>query len=288
MPSETDNRKDQTTATATELSEALFKGPVRFLDGARGMAQQDYECVAIPRFGYSWRRDNHQDKGRQFYTVDGKEVADLEEAARLLAAPPDVSSPAEIRRRSIEAFKSSPKIAGMTRALSDAECNVSAGPFGTVRSWMRRAGDAYHRGINAYADLSRKAGADFDDYRWLYEAKSGAHEAYRLVYLFRADRTADTDMVCALGTRCRDCPILTQIETAMERDRTNPSWPREIEDADIDAAKAWTCIAHVLHSHAHSHDGAFVENKRDRQLAVEDAERWAAIAAYEDEETNGG
>lgn len=269
--------------TPQELSEAQFRGPVRFMDGAKGMAQQDYECVAEPRFGYSWRRDNRRDKGRQFYTVDGREVANLDEAAKLLAAPPSADSPAEIRRRSIEAFKASPKIGGATRALNDAELNVSAGPFGTVRSWMRRAGNAYHQGINAYADAQRKAGADFEDYRWLYEAKAGAHEAYRLMYLFEADRKADTGMVCALGKRCRECPILAPIETAMERDRNNPMWPREIEDADIDAAKAWTCIAHVLHSNGHPHDGAFIENKRDRELARDEAERWAAIAAYEDD-----
>ena len=48
-----------------------FRGPVRFYDGRKGMARQDYECVAEPRFGYSWQRENRQDKGRQFYTVDG-------------------------------------------------------------------------------------------------------------------------------------------------------------------------------------------------------------------------
>lgn len=268
--------------TPQELKDALFKGPIRFLDGAKGMAQQDYECATESRFGYSWRRENHRDKGRQFYTVDGKEVVDLDEAVVLLALPADTDSPAERRRRSIEAFKSSPKISESTRALNDAECNVSAGPFGTVRSWMRRAGSAYHSGINDYAETQRKAGSSFDDYRWLYEAKSGAHEAYRLMYLFEADRKADTGMACALGTRCRDCSILTSIESAMEKDRTNPRWPREIEDTDIDAAKAWTCITHVLSAGGHPHDGAFVENKRDRERAVDEVERWAAVAASED------
>src|SRR4051812_38086158 len=122
--------------TPAELRQATFRGPVRFLDGRKGMAQQDFECIAEPRFGYSWRRENRQDGGRQFYTVDGREVADFEEAARLLSEPAAEDSPAERARRSIDAFKASPKLLGATRALSEAQCNVSVGPFGTVRAWL--------------------------------------------------------------------------------------------------------------------------------------------------------
>ena len=265
--------------TPEELKEARFRGPVRFLDGRKGMAQQDFECVAEPRFGYSWRRENRQDRaGRQFYTVDGKEVADFEEAARLLALPAEQNSPTERARRSIDEFKASPKLAyGATRALSEAKCNVSAGPMGTVRAWMRRADNAWHQGINAYATAQREAGAVFDSYRWLYNAKHAAHETYRLIYLFEDDRKADTGLVCALGTRCRDCPILAPIDAAMKRARDNPRWPRDVDDADIDAAKAWTCIAHILHSGADPVDGVFVASNRDREDMADDAERWLSL-----------
>lgn len=264
---------------ATVLKEMKFRGPVRFLDGRKGMAQQDFEAVDNPRFGYSWRREDRKDRGRQFYTVDGKEVANLEEAAKLLAVPPDLESPHEVYKRRVDEFKASPKLTyGASRAQNEAEMNASAGPFGTVRAWMQRAGHAYHVGINRYADTQRQEG--FDSYRWLYDAKSGAHEAYRLIYLFESDRKENTGMVCALGKRCRECPILQTIERAMIEERDNPKWPRGIEDDDIAAAKAWTCIMHVMHEKAHPIDGTFIANKNDREMAADEAERWAEVARY--------
>lgn len=251
--------------TIDELKEARFCGPVRFLDGARGMAQQDFECVANPRFGYSWRREHRKDPGRQFYTVDGKEVASIEAAAALLGADPDPESPREAYRRHVEEFKASPRIGVATRALSEARVNADAVPFGMVRAWMQRAEDAWHHGINRYAEAQRKAGASFDSYRWLYDAKSAAHEAYRLMYLFHADREKDTRLVCALGTRCRDCPILQSIETAMVAEQANERFPRDLDDADIDAAKVWTCLSHIQNQNAHVLDGGFLANDRDRQ-----------------------
>lgn len=88
--------------TVEQLRAVKFFGPVRFSDGARGMAQQDFEGHGFPRFGRSWRRENHRDKGRFFYTVDGAEVADLETAAAKLALPPDPNSPAELLRKYFE------------------------------------------------------------------------------------------------------------------------------------------------------------------------------------------
>jgi hypothetical protein len=82
-----------------DLKKAKFRGPVAFYDGARGMARQDFECVDNPRFGCFWRRENSKDKGRTAYMVDGCEVADLDEAARLLALPPDPDSPREKRNQ---------------------------------------------------------------------------------------------------------------------------------------------------------------------------------------------
>lgn len=102
------------------LKAAKFKGPVRFIDGRGGMARQDYQCVDEPRFGYFWQRNDRKDKGRQAYMVDGVEVADLAEAARLLALPRSETSPDALSDRSLNEFMASPQLAGTaTRALSD-------------------------------------------------------------------------------------------------------------------------------------------------------------------------
>lgn len=263
--------------TVDELKSAVFRGPIRFLDGRKGMAQQDFECITEPRFGYSWRRESRSDKGRQFYTVDGQEVESIDAAALLLAIPPNPESPREQFRADINEIKASPKLSGATRALSEARCNADAGPFAGIRAWMRRSSDPWHHGINNYADAQRRSGASWDDYRWMYDAKSAAHETYRLMYLFEADRQKDTGLKCAIGVRCRDCSILNTIETAMIADRQRERFPREIEDSDIDAAKVWTCIAHILSAGANPMDGVFVASKRDREDAADDAARWAAV-----------
>lgn len=271
---------------ATALKEMKFRGPVRFLDGAKGMAQQDYEAVDNPRFGYSWRRENRKDKGRQFYTVDGREVADLDEAAKLLAAAPDPESPHEKYKFDIERFRFSPKLNhGATRAENDAQCNADAAPFGTLRAWMGRADGGWHRGINNYAKHQREAGSDFENYRWMYDAKHAAHESYRLMYLFGADREKDTGLTCALGKKCRKCPILAHIEDAMRYDQQHNKFGSAIEDHDIDAAKVWTCLMHVTREGGHPIDGVFVANNRDREAAADEVERWADVARYSG---NGG
>lgn len=87
------------TLTVESLKNAMFRGPVVFADGAKGMAVQEHVCVDEPRFGYAWRRENRRDRGRTYYTVDGAEVPSLEEACRLLALPPDPNSPFEVRKR---------------------------------------------------------------------------------------------------------------------------------------------------------------------------------------------
>lgn len=169
-------------STAAELAEKKFCGPVRFYDGRKGWARQDFECIDEPRFGYVWQREHSKDKGRQFYIVDGEEVSSLDEAARLLALPPATDSADALYKAEIEAFKFSPKVGGATRALSEARCNADAGPFGTVRAWMRRADNAWHQGINKFSMGETKQGREWAS--WLYHAKSAAHESYRAMYLF--------------------------------------------------------------------------------------------------------
>jgi hypothetical protein len=250
--------------TFVPSAEAKFRGPVRFSDGAKGMAQQDFECIDEPRFGYTWRREHRKDHGRQFYTVDGREVFSFDEAAKLLAQPPDPESPNELLRRHIDEFSFSPRVGGATRALSEARCNADAGPFATMRAWMRRADSAWHGGINTLSDTAHRSGAPWPS--WLYHVKSAAHEVGRLMYLFAADRDNDQDLRCALGTRCRECPILKQIEDSMIAASKRDRFPAEIEDVDIDAAKSWTCVGHILTTgHEQVIDGVFVSNKRDRE-----------------------
>jgi hypothetical protein len=254
MSAEQRTPEDKLALTAEGLKAAKFRGPTAFYDGAKGMAQQDFECVIEPRFGYSWRRETRKDHGRQFYTVDGVEVADIADACRLLALPPADDSPRELMRRMFEEM----------RAQNFAECNANAGPFGTVRAWMLRASGAWHGGINAYADQERKEGREWPSMRWLYNAKHAMHETYRGMYLFEADRKADTGLKCALGKKCRTCPILKTIEESMEISKAQGPFPSGIEDTDIDAAKVATCIAHILQTKTDIIDGAFFSTKDDR------------------------
>jgi hypothetical protein len=250
--------------TVAALKEAKFRGPVAFYDGRNGMARQDFEAVDEPRFGYFWRREDRKDRGRQAYMVDGKEVANLEEAVKLLALPPDPDSPAEVRKRSHDEFSFSPKLNyGATRALSEARCNADGGPYQMIRAWLHRSENSWHVGMNRWADIERTSGREHPS--WIYDVKSAAHETYRAMYLFQEDREKENGLQCALGVRCRDCPILGEIEKAMVDARTRQPFPRDIEDADIDAAKTWVCLGHILTSGNHAIDGAFFSTEADRK-----------------------
>lgn len=257
---------DRLELTEEALKAAKFKGPVRFMDGRKGMAQQDFACVLEPRFGYSWRRENRKDRGRQFYTVDGAEVPDLAEACRRLALPPDPESPAEQMRRYFEESNGSPRLNyGASTALNQAQNNASAEPFGTLRAWLERSENSWHTGINACVDSEVKSGKDWSTARWLYNTKHAFQETYRGMYLFAAAREKNTGLKCAMGKSCATCPILKTIEDSMVAARTRQPFPRDIEDTDIDAAKVATCIGHILTSNADVTDGAFWSTKDSRE-----------------------
>jgi hypothetical protein len=256
------------------LSKGKFRGPVRFYDGRKGMAQQDFESGDEPRFGYAWRREHSQDKGRTFYMVDGKEVADLEEAARLLASPPDPESPAEQMRREFE--DRGPAVNGCYNAKAEARCNADVGAFAMVRASLQRVGNPWHNGINRYSEEERAAGREFP--HMLYNAMSSAHEAYRLMYLWKRDRKADTHLECRLGVKCRECPILRNVEQACvdRRDAERLGTP-DLSDDDIDMAKTWTCITHMLQETPGGYlSEGMVTSADDREDAEHDAARWAA------------
>lgn len=260
----TENLPANPVLTVEALKAMKFRGPVRFYDGRKGMAQQDFECVDLPRFGYSWRRETRKDRGRQYFTVDGTEVKDLGEACRLLALPPDQNSPLELLKQMTEEFSESPQLAGRaTSCLSDARYSASAGPFAMVRSWLGATDGAWHGGINAYSDAERAAGNDWPS--WLYHTKSAFQEMGRGITLFKAEREKRTGLRCALGNACATCPILQVIESNMVASRTRPPFPRDIGDTDIDAAKVATCIGHILTSnHTTVVDGAFFTTKESR------------------------
>lgn len=89
---------------------------------------------------------------------------------------------------------------------------------------------------------------------WMYDAKDLAEEAGRLPLLFERERKGalpkthrqcshseseqiqDNHLTCALGVACRDCPHLKALEERSTRD---------IDPAQLDQIKAWTCIAHI-------------------------------------------
>lgn len=93
---------------------------------------------------------------------------------------------------------------------------------------------------------------DFSKHRWMYEAKAAADEVPRLTMLFERERTGKLAQVhrqcshsepepipanvltCCLGVKCAECP---QLQGVAKMEGT----PEE-----INTAKAWTCVAHIL------------------------------------------
>ena len=200
--------------TADILAKAKFRGPVRYADGRNGMAQQDHECVDNPRFGYAWKRDNRQDKGRVFYTVDGVEMPDLETAAKHLQAEPDPDSPREALKR---LMSETPAERQARHAQMDSEQFMRNGPFGMLMASYARSENAWHNGINRYSDILRQRGEPHPS--WLYATKSSVFEMARVMKKFAADRSEDTGLRCAMGKSCRGCEILKTIEATMEERR---------------------------------------------------------------------
>ena len=273
------------THTAASLKDLEFKGPVFYADGYAGMARQGFECTTEPRFGYCWERKDYKDKqGRQYFTVDGKEVANLEEAATLLNQIADPESPNEVMKRWHAEHDAAPRI-GARSALSEARCNADAGPFGLVNAFMGRAGHSWHVGINKYSENCREDGTPWP--RWLYHIKSATFEMSRLMYLWEHDRKEDTHLVCALGVRCRECPILKTIEQTLIEQRDNPKWPYDIWDKDIDTAKTLTCIGHVLTAKPDLHWEGILETKRDRESAETEVAMLAEMYGNDTESSEG-
>src|SRR5690606_38368049 len=258
--------------TIEDLKTAKFHGPIAFYDGKKGWARQDFEWPDNPRFGYAWQRETSKDQGQTFYLADGKRVDDIEEVLAILKMPPDPESP---REKKLAYFKKrEPTINGCHVLPSEARCNADTGPFGPVRAVLQRVQHAWHVGINRFSDAERKAGRDCP--HWLYDAKGAAQETFRLMYLWLRERQQDTDVICALGVRCRDCPILQNIEQALNEERARDF--RTIEDSDIDMVKTFTCINHMLQDDRRISFGeGCLHTRDDREDAAYEIERWANI-----------
>lgn len=107
----------------------------------------------------------------------------------------------------------------------------------------------WHCAINHHA-REQKAGAWP---RFMYDAKTAAHEINRMALLFAMERNGklpkifrpcaccsegkhivDNHLTCCLGTECRKCPHLLALEKA------------ELTPEQIDICKSWTCATHIL------------------------------------------
>lgn len=105
----------------------------------------------------------------------------------------------------------------------------------------------WHVAINAHV---REEG--FEQTKFMYEAKSGLSELARLPYMFAKERKGELSkihqqcshsapvempenyLMCCLGEKCRECPILLAIDAMKGSD----------EEKDI--AKAMTCVTHII------------------------------------------
>jgi hypothetical protein len=225
-----------------DLRRLKFRGPVRYFDGAKGMARQEYEWPRNPRFGYAWARTDHKDKGSIVYTVDGADCPGIQEAVRRLGEPPADDCPSAILKRAF----TDPQWA----LENQVGIFTTYGPFGGVKASYERAGNAWHGAVNIIAEEARAKGQTHDDIAWAYRAKDLGYEAPRMFYLFRTDRAKDQQLVCARGVRVRACGYLQTLEAKMIAAREQRPGaligPPDVLDDDIDMAKAWTCITHIL------------------------------------------
>lgn len=110
----------------------------------------------------------------------------------------------------------------------------------------------WHVAVNRYADAARKTGAPWAERSFMYEAMEASGEVARLTLLFGRERRGELSTIhkqcsrspsvdihvnfttCCLGVRCSACPFLQAIEAA------------ELSDDEKDAAKAWTCVTHII------------------------------------------
>lgn len=137
----------------------------------------------------------------------------------------------------------------------------------------------WHVAINRHSDERRIEGKPWDEMRFMYEAKGMADEVPRMAMLFKAERenalpqthqqcskqspepVKENHLSCCLGVKARECPHLLALE---KMERSTPD--------NIDAAKAWTCAAHIV-SKGGDHAG------EGYMLRVDDRMYWDRVHA---------
>jgi hypothetical protein len=111
----------------------------------------------------------------------------------------------------------------------------------------------WHAAVNRHSEAWRLEGKEWGAMRFMYEAKTMADEVPRMAMLFRQERenalpqthqqcsqqapvpVKDNHLSCCLGVKTRECKHLLALEKI---ERCTPD--------DVDAAKAWTCAAHIV------------------------------------------
>lgn len=112
----------------------------------------------------------------------------------------------------------------------------------------------WHRAINKFCTEENQFP------HFMYLAKSAADEVPRLAMLFDKDRREDLGLVCCLGVKCRECRFLAAVETD------------ELQPQEIDLAKAWTCMAHIL-----TCDGEWVDTSEGFIQTAGDRAYWSEL-----------
>lgn len=111
----------------------------------------------------------------------------------------------------------------------------------------------WHVAVNRHQDEQRKAGKEWGEARFMYDAKTMADEVPRMVMLFKQEREGalpkthqqcsrqdpvpvkGNHLSCCKGVKTRECKHLLALDKI---ERCTP--------ADVDTAKAWTCAAHIV------------------------------------------
>ena len=111
----------------------------------------------------------------------------------------------------------------------------------------------WHVAINKHSDKEKRKGKDWP--RFMFEAKTAADELPRLEQLFKLDREGKLPdyhkqcsmsekqaidgncLTCCLGVKTNECQHLLSLEKI-----------KRSSLEDIDAAKAWTCVTHIISS----------------------------------------
>jgi hypothetical protein len=112
----------------------------------------------------------------------------------------------------------------------------------------------------------------FEGNEVLYEAKSAAAELPRIAYIFGKERRgelsavhqqcshtapvpiAENYLMCCLGKRCGECPMLKGIEQMKGT------------DAEKDLAKAFTCVAHIISEGGDPANEGYIMDLGDRMF----------------------